>query len=136
MEDQDTAYRLCENCQNKIPTNHNFCNICGQAQNHEEVKFHGKKRLNLNQVALFFAVEIIICIAAKLIPDHTIAISLFFDLTMAIIAILFFAYGWNENRFLLKWPGFSIKGNRFNCNHHLLILNRSIFSWSSKSAHF
>ncbi|WP_152969768.1 CPBP family intramembrane glutamic endopeptidase [Pedobacter sp. Hv1] len=109
MDSQETIYRLCPNCQNNIPEQNNFCSICGHAQNHEEVKFHGKKRQNLNQVALFFAIEIIICISAGLISEHTILIALFFDLIMALTAILFFAYSWQENKFLLKWPNFSIK---------------------------
>lgn len=108
MKIQESEASLCSNCQSEIFANNNFCRVCGQAQNHKEVSFHSNKKQNLLQIALFFAVEIIVCIAALLIKEHTISISLFFDFVMAITAILFFCNNWKENKFLLKWPNFSL----------------------------
>ncbi|TKC04595.1 CPBP family intramembrane metalloprotease [Pedobacter polaris] len=109
MEKQHIDATFCENCQSEILVNNNFCRVCGQAQNLKEVSFHANKKQNLQQIALFFAIEIIVCISALLIENHTIAISLFFDFVMAITAILFFCNNWSENKFILKWPNFSIK---------------------------
>lgn len=109
MEIETTETKFCLNCNAQIPINNKFCRNCGFAQNQPEVRFQSNKKQILQQIGLFFAIEIIVCVTAILIKEQTIAISLFLDLVMAITAVLFFAYNWQENKFLLKWPAFSFK---------------------------
>ncbi|WP_316768563.1 CPBP family intramembrane glutamic endopeptidase [Pedobacter frigiditerrae] len=109
MEIETTETKFCSNCSSEILANKNFCRNCGQAQSELDVRFQSNRKQILQQIALFFAIEIIVCVSAILIEEQTIAISLFLDFVMAITAVLFFAYNWQENKFLLKWPGFSLK---------------------------
>ncbi len=109
METENTNQTFCSNCNNEILANTNFCRNCGFAQNHLEVRFQSNKKQILQQIVLFFGIEIVVCVFSLLIEEHTIAISLFLDFVMAITAVLFFTYNWKENKFLLTWPSFSIK---------------------------
>jgi membrane protease YdiL (CAAX protease family) len=108
LEIQGTEPKLCSKCNAVMPVERNYCSHCGQAQNYKEVKFYGDKKQNLILIALFFAIEIIVCVASLLIEEQTLTISMFLDLILAITAVLFFCYNWDENKFLLKWPNFSI----------------------------
>ena len=107
METEVTDVRVCSNCSYEILGDGNFCRNCGQAHNHEEVTFYSNKRKNLQQVALFFAIEIALCVSGYLIDDVTLGISLFYDLTFAVASIWFFTSSWGENKFLLRWSSFS-----------------------------
>ena len=107
MENEVPEIRLCSNCHNEILGDGNFCRNCGQAHNHEEVAYYSNKWKNLQQVALFFAIEIVLCVSGYLIEDITLNISLFYDLTFAVASVWFFTANWQENKILLKWPNFS-----------------------------
>lgn len=109
MESAERELIPCSNCGADISLQSNFCKNCGVAINQKEIKYTSEKKKNLQSIAVFFAVELVICVWAMLIEEYTIRTSLFFDITMAIIAILFFSLDWKENKFLLKWANFSLK---------------------------
>ena len=109
MELRENELILCTNCKNELTGKSNFCNHCGQARNHSEITSQPDKKQNLHQIAAFFGIELIICLSALLIENHSLTLTLFYDGLMAIIAICFFSINWQENKLILKWPNFSLK---------------------------
>lgn len=109
MEAQGDQFTICSNCQYQISSAHHFCRNCGQQLNHKEFKQLGNKKSQLNQIFLFFSIELCFCITALLIQEHTIGLSIFLDIAMAITAVLFFGYNWDETKSTLKWSSFSFK---------------------------
>jgi membrane protease YdiL (CAAX protease family) len=107
LESLESIGETCLACGAELAAKSNFCKHCGTAINHKEIRLASEKKKNLQSIALFFAIEVIICVVSLLIEQQTIAINLFFDFAMAIVAIVFFASDWNENKPLLKWPNFS-----------------------------
>lgn len=109
MEQADLERHHCAGCETELSLKSNFCKNCGLAVNHNEIKSSFEKRKDLQSIALFFSLELTICVSAFIIEEITLEISIFFDLIMAVIAILFFASAWKENKMLIKWPNFSVK---------------------------
>ncbi|TDQ06852.1 CPBP family intramembrane glutamic endopeptidase [Pedobacter metabolipauper] len=109
MDQQITQPIICSNCENPISAGIKFCSSCGQAQNEEELKTYNGKWPNLKQIALFFSIQLLLCVSPSFFESTTITSSLFFDIISAVAAISFFGYSWQENKHLLKWPNFSLK---------------------------
>ena len=107
MEELQISDNLCEHCQNEVPSGHKFCSHCGRAQNYREVVIHSKKWPSIQQVGLFFIIEILCC-ATSLLIEHSLTTLFCIDAIMGIAALLFFFNSWSENKNILKWPGFSI----------------------------
>lgn len=108
MEDQQIPENLCDNCQSEVPLGNKFCSTCGRAQNYNDIVIQHKRWPNIQQVGLFFAVEICCCVTSLLIKDHSLTTLFCLDVIMGCSALLFFFYNWPENKAILKWPGFSI----------------------------
>ena len=108
MEQEHLSYNVCNNCHNNVPITNKFCSKCGLAQNHVEVGIYQKKWPNIQQIALFFVIEIICCIVPLLVEEKSLTTLYFVDLIMGFSAALFFINDWSENKVILKWPGFSI----------------------------
>jgi membrane protease YdiL (CAAX protease family) len=108
LEDQQIPENLCGNCQNHVPIGNKFCSICGRAQNYEEVVIHSRKWPNIQQVGLFFIIEILCCIVPLITKENSLTTLYCIDAIMGISAILFFFNSWSENKTILKWPGFSV----------------------------
>jgi membrane protease YdiL (CAAX protease family) len=97
----------CIQCGTLIALNGRFCNNCGARQSGEISSSENKWGL-LKQAGLFFAIDIIACVLAKFAGVFdTFSWALFFDLLMAVSAIVFFAINWAENKSLLIWRNFS-----------------------------
>ncbi|MCZ4243860.1 CPBP family intramembrane glutamic endopeptidase [Pedobacter punctiformis] len=109
MEDTENLTKVCHNCQSEILTSNHYCNYCGQTQNAEEIETAGFKWSNLQQLALFFVVQVLLCITPAIIKENSIFFNLSLDVVMAITTLIFFGYSWAENKYLLKWPAFSLK---------------------------
>ncbi|MDQ7948800.1 MAG: CPBP family glutamic-type intramembrane protease [Pedobacter sp.] len=107
MEAIDPEHKLCPNCEREIAIESNFCGGCGHAQNFEEVNYASGKKKNLQLVGLFFGVELILCVSAKLIDDFNLRVALTYDVLFAVSTVCFFIGGWKDTRSLLKWPKFS-----------------------------
>jgi membrane protease YdiL (CAAX protease family) len=105
---KQVLYNLCSNCQYEIPNGNKFCSKCGRAQNYKEVIIQSKKWPNIQQVGLFFLVEIVCCASVFFIDSPNLSTLYFFEGIMAISAIVFFGYNWTENKVILRWSGFSI----------------------------
>lgn len=108
MEDQQIPENLCSNCQNQVPIGNKFCSICGRAQNYEEVVIHRQKWPNIQQIGLFFIIEILCCIVPLITKEDSLTTLYCIDAIMGISTLLFFFNSWSENRAILKWPGFSV----------------------------
>lgn len=107
MEDHSISDPLCDNCQCQVPLGTKFCSNCGRAQNYSDIVIQHKKWLNIQQVGLFFAIEIFCCVASLLVEEHSLTTVFSLDAIMGISALVFFFYNWHENKTILKWPNFS-----------------------------
>ena len=107
MEELQISDNLCDHCQNEVQPGHKFCSHCGSAQNYKEVVIHSKKWPNIQQIGLFFMIEILCCATSLLIEEHSLTTLFCIDGIMGIAALLFFFNSWSENKNILKWPGFS-----------------------------
>lgn len=109
MDLPEEIARTCSKCEHDISLQSNFCANCGQAVNHKEISFYPDKKKNLKLIALFLAIELSFCVSGLIIENSTLGLTLFFDVAMASTAVWFFTADWRENKFLLKWPNFSVK---------------------------
>lgn len=108
MDLPETELSRCSNCQFEVETANKFCRNCGTAQ-HKEIKSLANKKQSLQQIALFFGIELIFCSLNLIFKEQSIAINLTFHTLMAAAAVLFFTYNWDKNKYILKWPAFSFK---------------------------
>lgn len=109
MNEVEGSIRICPNCQSGIPVSNHYCNNCGQQQNSAEIETVRKGWPNLQQTALFFIVQILLCLTPLFIDTGSISNTLYLDVIMALITLIFFGYSWSENKYLLKWPDFSLQ---------------------------
>lgn len=109
MEPAELGKNPCANCGQELAYEVNFCRNCGLAVNHDQIKSATAHKTHLQSVALFFGVELIICVASMLIESSSLATTIVFDVIMATVAVVFFVSNWNESRFLLRWQNFSVK---------------------------
>jgi len=107
VDKENLSFKLCQNCQQEILLSNRFCNHCGKSQLEIDKQVHENKWLSLQQVALFFTIEVLCCASSFLIEEHNLFTLYFLDAIMAISAIAFFGYSWIENKIILKWPNFS-----------------------------
>ncbi|WP_316803304.1 type II CAAX endopeptidase family protein [Pedobacter nototheniae] len=107
MEETESLTKVCHNCQSEILFSNHYCNNCGQQQNPAEVETVSFGWPNLKQIALFFAVQVLLCIIPSIIKVHTISSILYLDIMLALTTLMFFGYSWRENKHILKWPAFS-----------------------------
>lgn len=104
---KDVEITTCSQCGGEVRLNSKFCNYCGSRLSANSDDF-GKSWTRLKEAALFYGIDIVACCLASFVGIFkTLGWSLFFDILMAISAILFFAYNWSENKHLLKWKSFS-----------------------------
>jgi membrane protease YdiL (CAAX protease family) len=98
----------CVQCGVLIALNGRFCNSCGARQSGETTISSQNMWLLLKQAALFYSIDIVVCALASFVAFfETISWLLFFDLVMAISAIVFFGLNWQENKKLFLWKSFS-----------------------------
>lgn len=109
MDQENPSSKLCQSCQQEIPLSNKFCTHCGHSQIGIDEQFHEKKWLSLQQVGLFFLVEILCCASVFLVKEHTLSFLYLIDGIMALSAVIFFSYSWAENKIVLKWPSFSLQ---------------------------
>lgn len=108
IDDHLSGEKNCLHCKGSISAHSKFCKYCGSLQTGFDVISPDKKWNIIKQLALFYAIEIVICCIASFINFFkTLNWSIFFDLLLAIIAVTFFCDKWKTNRGILKWPGFS-----------------------------
>jgi membrane protease YdiL (CAAX protease family) len=108
LEPKEAERILCSSCENPVIADKRYCTFCGRQQNQELPETTEHKWLSLKQAGLFFGLELLYCAAAMIIKDPGIATALSFDILMAVSAVIFFSLNWQENKYLLKWPNFSI----------------------------
>lgn len=97
----------CVQCHQLLASGQQFCSYCG-APNTVSIQVSGdQKWRQLKQLALFFGIELLCCLAA-LIPTLSGSGPIVFQLLMCISAVVFFILDWQENKYLLKWPSFSL----------------------------
>jgi membrane protease YdiL (CAAX protease family) len=100
----------CIQCGSLIALNGRFCNHCGARQSSEDLNSTENKWSLLKQAGLFYGIDIIACALVSFIEFFkTFSWFLFFDILMAITAVLFFALNWTENKSLLTWRTFSLR---------------------------
>lgn len=99
----------CISCGGEIAVSARFCNHCGSRQSVVANSDTGNNWLLLKQAALFYGIDVAACCLASFAGVFkTLGWALFFDIAMAISAVLFFTWNWNENKQLLKWKSFSL----------------------------
>ncbi|WP_316842438.1 type II CAAX endopeptidase family protein [Pedobacter gandavensis] len=106
MEDFNSLQ--CEHCAQPGKAGNKFCPGCGSPQVQQEISA-AHKWSNIQGMALFFAVELIICLSALIIKKSSLATEIFFQGLLAFSAIAFFLSDWKDNKSLLKWSSFSLK---------------------------
>lgn len=109
MDLPEEIAKTCSKCEHQISMESYFCGNCGHATNHEEISLYSDKKKNLKLIALFLIIQLVFCVSGLIIENFTLGLTLFFDVAMAITAVWFFTAAWKENKFLLKWPNFSLK---------------------------
>jgi membrane protease YdiL (CAAX protease family) len=109
-EEQDfTIQKHCSQCNEPITAESRFCRHCGSAQNNDAVQASEQKWNNVQQIALFFIFDAVICAIASFIHFFkTVTWSICFDVLLAIIAVAFFCDNWTQNKSLLIWRNFSL----------------------------
>jgi membrane protease YdiL (CAAX protease family) len=99
----------CPGCEQPIALESRFCRHCGCVQTQQEAVSAGKKWSILQQLALFYGIFIIACCVATFVDDFkTLSWAIFFDGVFATITVAFFCSSWQTNKYLLKWPNFSL----------------------------
>lgn len=98
----------CEHCAHLVKVENKFCPGCGSPQIQQEISAD-KKWSNIQGIALFFALEVIVCLSAIVIEKPGLLTDLVFHSVTAISALSFFISDWSHNKNLLKWPGFTFK---------------------------
>jgi len=110
------ATKNCFKCDAVIDPNSRFCNHCGSLQNSNDVIETNERWAYLKQTALFFSIQLLICLLFKYAESlNTFGWLTICDAWLAGIATLFFAYNWDSNKHLLKWPNFSIQKLALYC---------------------
>lgn len=109
MELSNTELKTCPHCELEIVATSNFCKYCGQPQNYQEQLASSNKKKSLKQGALFIGFVLAFCLLSQIIQQPSLGLSIFLDVTFAILTLLFFTASWKENKHLLRWPNFSIK---------------------------
>jgi membrane protease YdiL (CAAX protease family) len=103
-----TEKRPCIKCETLIDLNCRFCNTCGTRQAVIDENGFDNKWLLLKQAAIFYAIHILSCVLLKFVHFFDTAFwSWFFEITLWICNICFFAINWAANKKLLVWRNFS-----------------------------
>ena len=108
MNEIEPLITVCNNCQSEILKSNHYCNNCGQQQNSGEIETVSKGWPNLQEIALFFIIQILLCLTPTIVDTESISNTFCLDIIMAIITLIFFGWSWEENKYLLRWPNFSI----------------------------
>lgn len=100
----------CTQCGVSMVASGKFCRSCGAKQIPLEAGMLEDNWSLLKQAALFFGINIIVCAAANFTDKfHTLFWDLFVEITLWATAVIFFAINWKKNKYLLKWPDFSLQ---------------------------
>jgi len=107
-KNEDVEKKPCIKCGVLIVLDNRFCNTCGARQDGKIIEPAANRWMLLQQGALFYGIDIVACCLVKFADFfQNLSRFLFFDILMAITAIIFFADNWTENKKLLTWRNFS-----------------------------
>lgn len=99
----------CITCAESITTDSRFCKHCGALQQTREPSVQQKWVL-MRPALLLFCADLVVCSAICFIDDlKEFNVILIADIIMASSAVFFFAFNWQSNKAILKWPAFSIQ---------------------------
>lgn len=108
IDEEISNKKPCIQCGTLIALDGRFCNNCGVRQSAGAITSSENNWSLLKQAGLFYAIDIVACVLASFVDYFkTFSWSLFFDIVMALSAIVFFAINWTENKKLLIWRNFS-----------------------------
>lgn len=108
-EEQDIpSTRYCIQCGAVNTIEVRFCSSCGSRQSEIQSANNNNTWFLLKQGALFYGLYILICALSTFVGYFkTLGWSLVIEFLIAGVAVLFFAYNWDDCKKLLRWPSFS-----------------------------
>lgn len=110
MQDIETSYKHCLQCNEAIALESRFCKHCGVVQRAPDPVSSEDRWITIQQAALFYAIELLLCCLASFVPSFkSIKWSLVFDALLAVNTLIFVIYRWDAIKPFLKWPNFSFQ---------------------------
>ena len=99
---------VCINCNLPLEAGGNFCRHCGYAQTANDPEAVITKWNGIRQIILFFLIGAVICCMASFISVfHTLFWSIAADISLGVVAVIFFTLNWSVYKSLLVWHNFS-----------------------------
>lgn len=109
MQHEGTDQKNCLNCSGLIAANSKFCKHCGVVQVEQDDVSSEERWFTMQQIAIFYAIEIVCCIFSHIDAFKTFAGFIVVNVLLAINKVSFFFYNIAENRAILRWPNFSFQ---------------------------
>jgi membrane protease YdiL (CAAX protease family) len=109
LETGTATLPLCSNCEHPVIEYSRFCRHCGAEQKIAGDDQPIEKWNAIRQLFLFFIIDAVVCCLGSYVHFfYTLSWSIAIDVSLAVIAVTFFALNWTRYKSVLVWHNFSV----------------------------